>query len=104
MACNATPKLVGLADRSDHGWLVVNEYEMDELADDEDDERHISKALKNADKRVKAARKKKRGSSWQKPGGAGSGVRQQPYYRPPSLGSTRAPVRQTPCRAMLCLP
>ena len=86
-------KLVRLADRSDHGWLVVNEYETDELADDEDDERRISKALKNAEKRVEAARKKKTGSSsWQKPGGAGAG-RQQPYYRPPSFGGVRAPAQ-----------
>ena len=52
-------KWVRLADRSDHRWLVVNEYETDELAGDEDDERRISKALKNAEKRVEAVRKRR---------------------------------------------
>ena len=63
------------------------------MADDEDDERRISKVSKNAEKRVEAARKKERGSSsWQKSGGAGAG-RQRSYYRPPSFGRVRAPAQ-----------
>ena len=83
---------------------VVNEYEMDELADDKGDKRRISKALKNAEKRVEAARKKG-GSRWQKPGGAGSGVSAAVLlvvqFR--QRWGSRA-VRQIPCKAMLCLP
>ena len=30
-----------LADKSDAGWLVVQEYEQDELADDSEDEKRI---------------------------------------------------------------
>ena len=56
-------KLVRLADRSDHGWLMVNECKMDELADDEDNERRISKTMKNAEKRVEAAQKRREGAA-----------------------------------------
>uniref|UniRef100_A0A1X7U429 CCHC-type domain-containing protein n=2 Tax=Amphimedon queenslandica TaxID=400682 RepID=A0A1X7U429_AMPQE len=54
-------KLIKLADRSDLGWKVVKEYESDELADNEDDEKRIAKAEKAAEKRAAAvvAKKKK---------------------------------------------
>ena len=37
-------KLIKLADRSEHGWRVVKEYESDSLAKNEDDEKRIMKA------------------------------------------------------------
>ena len=46
-------KLIKLADKSEAGWLAVEEYESDELADDSDDEKRIKKAQE------KASRKKK---------------------------------------------
>ena len=49
-------KVIRLADRED--WLTVNEYLSDELASDENDDKHITKAIKSAaakrDKRVKS--------------------------------------------------
>ena len=46
-------KLIRLADRSEHGWGVVDEYTADDLADDSDDERRIEKAERKAGKRRK---------------------------------------------------
>ena len=46
-------KLFKLADKSEAGWLAVDEYESDELADDSEDDKKIRRA------QDKAARKKK---------------------------------------------
>ena len=46
-------KMIRLADKSDAGWLVVEEYESDELAEDSEDDKKIRKAQN------KASRKKK---------------------------------------------
>ena len=54
-------KHIRLADRSEHGWKVVQEYEADELAADDADEKRIAKAIKAADQ--KAATEKKKGHS-----------------------------------------
>ena len=54
-------KHIRLADRSEHGWKVVQEYEADELAADNVDEKRIAKAIKAADQ--KAAAEKKKGHS-----------------------------------------
>lgn len=51
-------KLIRMADRSEYGWAVVAEYESDELAMDSDDEKRISRAEKEAEK--KWLRKRKR--------------------------------------------
>ena len=37
-------KLIRIADRSELGWMVVDEYEEDELADDSGDEKRIEKS------------------------------------------------------------
>ena len=37
-------KLIRIADRSEHGWATVEEYEDDELAEDSDDEKRLVKA------------------------------------------------------------
>ena len=54
-------KLILLADRSQHGWDLVKQYEANELAEGSDDERKIRKAEKAAEKEAvkrAAARKK----------------------------------------------
>ncbi|XP_068761894.1 uncharacterized protein [Montipora capricornis] len=40
-----------IADKSDAGWLVVQEYEQEELADDSEDEKRIKKAQEKACRR-----------------------------------------------------
>jgi hypothetical protein len=57
-------KLIRIADRSELGWSVVNEYVADPFADDSDDEKKLRKATKAAEDRKKealAARKKTAG-------------------------------------------
>uniref|UniRef100_A0A1X7VUB7 CCHC-type domain-containing protein n=1 Tax=Amphimedon queenslandica TaxID=400682 RepID=A0A1X7VUB7_AMPQE len=51
-------KLIKLADRSEHGWRVVKEYESDSLAENEDDEKRIVKAEKAAASAAAAKKKK----------------------------------------------
>ena len=51
-------KLIKMADRSEYGWVVVAEYEYNELSMDSDDEKKISRAEKEAEK--KWLRKRKR--------------------------------------------
>ena len=46
-------KLIKLADKSEAGWLVVEEYEQEELAEDSDDEKRIRKAQAQALKKRK---------------------------------------------------
>ena len=50
-------KRIKLADRSEYRWAVVDEYEDDELASDEDDAKRIEKAEKTV--AAKALKKKK---------------------------------------------
>jgi hypothetical protein len=52
-------KHIRLADRSEFGWRFVKEYESDQLADNEDDEKRIIKAEKAAEKKLAVAKKKK---------------------------------------------
>ena len=52
-------KLIVLADRSEHGWATVNEYEQDELAENSDDERRINRAEACAGRKRREAKKKK---------------------------------------------
>ena len=52
-------KLVKLADMSDNGWRVVQEYETHQLASDSDDEKRIIKAEARAAKKVKEEKAKK---------------------------------------------
>ena len=49
-------KLVKLADRNKDGWLVVQEYESDDLASNSEDEKKIKKAKSAAEKKRKDAR------------------------------------------------
>ena len=46
-------KLIKIADKSKDGWLVVEEYESDDLASDTDHEKRLKKARSQAEKRRK---------------------------------------------------
>ncbi len=62
-------KLIKIADRSDYGWDVVQEYQEDEFAADSDDEKRLAKAERAAEKRVtkrKQSASKQRRPTWQK--------------------------------------
>ena len=51
-------KLIKIADKKRDGWLVVQEYETDDLASDSEDEKKIRKAKTAAWKKQKAAKSK----------------------------------------------
>ena len=74
-------KLIKLADRSELGWHVVNEYETDVLADNPEDERRLENAEKAAERKVlakarklDAAAKLKKGFGWREKPEPGQGV------------------------------
>ena len=52
-----TQKLIKIADRSDPGWAVVEEYTADELAADSDDEKRLDKAARSAEREAAKRRK-----------------------------------------------
>ena len=58
-------KHIRIADRSEHGWATVEEYLEDELADNSDDEKRLSRADNRAGKKLKSA---KSGRGGRKPG------------------------------------
>ena len=45
-------KLLKLADRSEFGWAVVEEYIDDDLAEDSDDEKRIERAERAAERKI----------------------------------------------------
>lgn len=51
-------KLIRIADRSEHGWATVAEYEDDELAEDSDDEKKLFKAEARAGRKRRLAKGK----------------------------------------------
>ena len=59
----ARQKMIRLADRSEYGWDIVNEYEADELAADSEDEKRITKAEKAAEKAAEKRLVKRRKTS-----------------------------------------
>lgn len=76
-------KLIKMADTSELGWRVVNEYEANPLASDSDDERRIYKAEARANRKLKAERAKKTRAA-----------RSMPYRKQTS--TYRANVEQVP--------
>ena len=59
-----------IADRSEHGWATVAEYEEDELADNSDDEKRLFRAEVRAGRKLKqksAREQKKKGGAPKKP-------------------------------------
>ena len=101
-------KHIKLADRSEHGWKVVKEYETDDLARDSDDEKRIIRAEKAAEKKVVSLKKKSRGGktpartqtwlSYRQQSFPQSQRPQYPRYAPSTSGA--APSRPVgPCHA-----
>jgi len=93
-------KLIKLADKSEAGWLAVQEYESDELADGSDDEKRIKKAQE------KGARKKRQLMQQQTKG-------KRPRYNSTASTSVRPEDRQLfrgkcsfrfLCMSRACLP
>ena len=80
--------MIRLADRSDLGWAVVDAYESDELASDDEDAKRMKEARKVADLKDQKERKKKQAASRRGGRPISSGWRMQP---PPYAGNT-APV------------
>ena len=63
-------KMIKIADRSEHGWATVEEYEDDELADDSDDEKRLLKAEARAGRKLKQkVAKTKSKKNFKKPNG-----------------------------------
>ena len=101
-------KLIKVADRSEHGWGVVQEYTADELAEDSGDEKRLEKAERAAELKA-AKRRKKKASSVQSSRSRSLSVREPaPPYRIPSSSTRRfasmtapTPVRRAvgPCYA-----
>ena len=54
-------KAIRIADRSELGWAVVNEYGEDKLADDSNDEKRIARAVATAERKAAQLKKKKSG-------------------------------------------
>ena len=52
-------KHIKIADRSDHGWITVAEYQDDELASNSEDKKRIEKAEKAAERKAVKSRKRK---------------------------------------------
>ena len=50
-------KLIKIADKNRDGWLVVQEYQTDDLASDSEDEKKIRKARAAAEKKRKEAKR-----------------------------------------------
>ena len=60
-------KHIRIADRSDNGWATVEEYVEDELAENSDDEKRLSRADARATKKLKSAAQKS-GKNIKRPG------------------------------------
>ena len=63
-------KSILIADRSEHGWATVAEYEEDELADNSDDEKRLFRAEQRAGRKSKqkgAKDNRKKGGPYKKP-------------------------------------
>ena len=81
-------RLIRIADRSEYGWAVVAEYETHELALDSDDEKKISRAEKEAER--KWLKKRKRQADEGTRGGSAA-----PHIA--SDAGRSAPLRTGPC-------
>ena len=99
----AQQKRIKVADRSEFGWAMVDEYEQDQLAADEEDAKRLEKAEKSAGS--KAAKRKKasggnRGDNWRKQQSRPT----EPIRRFPTPGppvSSQAPPQAQPFRPRL---
>ena len=78
-------KIIRLADSSELGWRLVNEYETNPLASDSDDEKRMYKAEARANRKLKAEKSKKTRSA-----------RPWPYRKPAASPSNPAHVQAAP--------
>ena len=62
-AIHMRQKLIRIADRSDLGWQVVEAYESDELASDDEDAKRLEKAQKSAEQKDLKNKRKKAAAS-----------------------------------------
>ena len=46
--------MIKVADRSQHGWSTVEEYEQDDLASNSEDEKRLTRSERQAVRKVKA--------------------------------------------------
>ncbi len=65
---NKRNKDIRIADRSEYGWLTVQEYNSDDLADDSADEKELKSAEKSAKVKYEKAAERKAGGSRGKSG------------------------------------
>ena len=79
-------KLIRIADESELGWKVIDEYVKSEVASDEEDQKRIYRAQARANTKVKAERaKKRRFTPYGRPKTQSEGVRGQVAQRRPGL-------------------
>ena len=57
-------KVIRIADESEMGWKVVDEYVQSEIASDEEDQKRIHRAEARASRKVKADRGRKTRTRW----------------------------------------
>ena len=84
---NLRQKNILIADRSEHGWATVAEYEEDELADNSDDEKRLFRAEVRAGRKIKQKSvkdAKKKGGPAKKP------YRSLPWASPSPWSGERA--------------
>ena len=77
---NDRQKLIRTADRIEHGWASVEEYEDDELADNSDDEKELFKVEAQAGRKLwqKLAKGKGKKAFYFRKPGSGSWNKWQP--------------------------
>eukprot|EP00731_Ephydatia_muelleri_P023446 Em0015g1029a len=76
-------KLLKLADRSEFGWSLVEQYKEDALADDSEDEKRIDKAERAAERKAQAKRRKEAADERKRvPNGREAVQREVPRPRP----------------------
>ena len=92
-------RLIQLADRSELGWRVVQEYKTNPLAEDSEDEKRMYKAEAQATRKLKVERSKKAKSNriWQYKRGNGS-QGQSAIGVQTSTASVQKPVLCFQCR------
>ena len=90
-------KHIRITDRSDNGWATVEEHVEDELADNSDDKKRLSRADARAGKKLKSAAQKGGNNAIRKPGPRKAnfmGAR-YPTYLPANVAGYQPPVAQS---------
>ena len=110
-------KMIKLANCSELGWSVVEEYEADELADNSEDEKRIARAEKEAERKaVKRKKKIANGQSFEERQPKRSGQHSTPRFGPcfgcgevgyirkfcPKLVSLSEPAKVICCMHSMC--